>query len=175
MSTLYKVYIGVLAERVRKEVEKKGILPGNQTSFRKKLRTIDNIYIINYLVNRQLVKRVGSLVALFVDLKAAFDSVDKGVLVEAMREKRIRAGLVERVDEALKEIRSRVGIGGKAGEDFWTVKVMKQGCPSGPLLFSVLIADLEEEMRRVKQGGVRLEDGSVYSLRQHDVISREGK
>lgn len=50
------------------------------------MRTIDNIYVINYLVNRQLVKKK-SLVALFVDLKAAFDSVDKRVLVEAMRER----------------------------------------------------------------------------------------
>lgn len=74
MSTLYKVYIGVLAERVRKKVERKGNLPGNQTAFRKGLRTIDNIYVINYLVIRQLVKKKESLVTLFVDLKAAFDS-----------------------------------------------------------------------------------------------------
>lgn len=51
------------------------------------MRTIDNIYVINYLVNRQLVKKGKSLVALFVDLKAAFDSVDKRVLVEAMRKR----------------------------------------------------------------------------------------
>jgi len=31
-----------------------------------------------------------------VDLKAAFDSVDRKVLVEAMRERRKRRGLIER-------------------------------------------------------------------------------
>lgn len=61
--TLYKVYMG-LAERLREKV-----IPGNQTGFRKGLGTIDNIYVINYLVNRQLVKKGGSMVALFEDLK----------------------------------------------------------------------------------------------------------
>lgn len=57
MSTLYKVYMGVLAKRLREEVEGKGIIPENQTEFRKGLETIDNIYVINYLVNRQLGKK----------------------------------------------------------------------------------------------------------------------
>lgn len=62
---------------MREEVEGKRIIPGNQTGFRKGLGTIDNIYVINYLVSRQLVKKGGSMVALFDGLKAAFDSVDR--------------------------------------------------------------------------------------------------
>lgn len=82
--------------------------------------SIDNIYIINYLINRQLAKKEGRMVAFFVDLKAAFDLVDKGVLVETMREREIRAGLMRRVEKALKETKSRVGVEGVAGEQFWT-------------------------------------------------------
>lgn len=37
--------------------------------------TMDNVYIFNYLVNRQVEKKGGKLVALFIDLKAAFDLV----------------------------------------------------------------------------------------------------
>lgn len=40
MSTLYKVYMGLLAERVKEEMKGKGILPGNQTGFRKVLGTL---------------------------------------------------------------------------------------------------------------------------------------
>jgi len=47
----------------------------------------DSIYVINYLINRQLERKGGKLVALFVDLKAAFDSVDREVLTGAMRER----------------------------------------------------------------------------------------
>lgn len=47
---------------------------------------MDNIYVLNYLINRQINKTGGKLVAFFVDLKAAFDSIDRGLLLEAMRE-----------------------------------------------------------------------------------------
>lgn len=78
MLTLYKVYMGMLAEKLRKEVEEKEIIPGNQMGFRKGLETINNMYVMNYLANR-LGKKGGSLVTLFVDLKAAFDLVNRRV------------------------------------------------------------------------------------------------
>lgn len=49
--------------------------------------TIDNIYVLNYVINRQLGKKKEKMVALFIDLKAAFDSVDREILVKAMRER----------------------------------------------------------------------------------------
>ncbi|XP_029164823.1 uncharacterized protein LOC114936023 [Nylanderia fulva] len=42
--SLYKVYATVLAERLRGEIEEKGMLPPNQTGFRKGMGTVDNIY-----------------------------------------------------------------------------------------------------------------------------------
>ncbi|KAL6417094.1 hypothetical protein ACFW04_011516 [Cataglyphis niger] len=56
-STLYKVYASVLAGRLSEEVEEKGLVPQNQTGFRKGLGTMDNIFILNYLMNRQLSKK----------------------------------------------------------------------------------------------------------------------
>jgi len=86
LPTLYKLYVSVLAERLNEELEGKGIVPQNQTSFRREMGTIDNIYAINYLINKQLGRKREKLVALFVDLKAAFDTVDREVLMGAMRE-----------------------------------------------------------------------------------------
>lgn len=60
--------------------------------------------------------------ALFVDLKTAFDSEDKGVLMETIRTKKIREGLVKRVEEVIKEIRNRVRAREKMGESFWTAR-----------------------------------------------------
>lgn len=48
--------------------------------------TIDNIYVLNYCINRQLGRKGRELVAMSIDLKAAFDLVDRGVLIGAMRE-----------------------------------------------------------------------------------------
>jgi len=91
MAVLYKMYMMGLAERLREECEAKRVIPQNQTGFRKGMGTMDNIYVVNYLINRQLGKGK-RVVALFVDLKAAFDTVDREVLCETMRMREIREG-----------------------------------------------------------------------------------
>lgn len=73
----------------------------------------------------------------------------------------MRKDLVERVGEILRETRSRVRVGGEMGENFWTARV-RQGCLLSPILFNLLIADLEEEMERVKWGGGKI-GGEEYS------------
>lgn len=67
----------ILGERLETKVEERGLAPQNQTEFRKGMGTIDNVYVLNYLVNRQLSREKGKIMAFFVDLKTAFNSVDR--------------------------------------------------------------------------------------------------
>ena len=60
--TAYKVYTAVLAERLKGEIEDRKILPSSQAGFRKIWRTIDNIYVLNYLINRQIEEGENSFV-----------------------------------------------------------------------------------------------------------------
>lgn len=106
----------MLTERLKEEMEEKSMVPQSQTGFRKGMEVIDNIYVLNFLVNRQLKRKGEMVVATFVDLKAVFDSVDRKVLLEAMKERGVREGLRSRIEEIYKETRSRVKVGGKIGE-----------------------------------------------------------
>ena len=56
MPSPYKIYTTVLANRLEEEVEGKGMIPSNQTGFRKGSGTIDNVYVLKYIVNRQVRK-----------------------------------------------------------------------------------------------------------------------
>jgi len=91
-------------------------------------------------------------VVMFVDLKAAFDSVNREVLRKVMRERGVREGIVRRVEQILRETKSRVKVGRKVGECFWTARGVRQGCPLSPMLFNILLADVEERMGEVKWG-----------------------
>lgn len=102
-------------------MEGKEILPPDQTGCKRGMGTLDNINVLNYLINRQVEKGRG--VIMFVDCKAAFDSVDRGKMVRAMRERGIREDLVRRC-EMLRETKGRVRVGervyalaGRLGED----------------------------------------------------------
>lgn len=87
-----------------------------------------NIYI------QQIVIVSFATTALFVDMKATFDSVDRRILYKAMGERGIREELIKRVSVVLKETKSRVKVGGEMGESFWTARGVRQGCPLSPML-----------------------------------------
>lgn len=72
----------MLAERLRREIEKKEMLPEVQAGYRKRREVIDNIYTLNYVVEREITKR--NKIVTFVDLKTAFDSVDRVVLERSL-------------------------------------------------------------------------------------------
>lgn len=87
------------------------------------------ICVFNYLINKQLGKGK-KLIVIFVDLKAAFDTVDRRVSCETIKERGIRERLIGRVKEALKETRSRVKAGGRETEkSFWMAREGKAGMP----------------------------------------------
>lgn len=170
---LYKVYMTILAKRIEEDSENKRIIPRNQTGFRKKMGTIDNVYVFNYLIYKQL--GIGKkLVLMFVDLRAAFDTVDRTVLYETIKERGIREGLIRRIKEFLRETRSRVKAGrGEVEECFWMERKVRQECPLSPILFNLLIADLEEVMGKFKWGGVKLGGKRIY-MQTIYVIGRRG-
>ncbi|XP_067209997.1 uncharacterized protein [Linepithema humile] len=88
MDTAYKIYANILNERLRKEIEKK--LEEGQFEFREERGTTDAI--LNYIVNRELMKKKGKIFAFFADLKAAFDKVDRIKLGKMLK----RTGIGER-------------------------------------------------------------------------------
>lgn len=114
MATAYKVYASVLANRLEKEMEEKEIVSESQAGFRRGRGVMDNIYVVNYLVGREL-ERGKKVVAALVDLKAAFDSVDRGILERRLREEKVSDRLRERIMEIYEE---RSEGGRKVGEKF---------------------------------------------------------
>jgi len=114
---------------------------------------MDQCYALNYLINRQLGREKGEMIVLFIDLKAAFDSVDRDTLMRAMRERGVREGLVNRIEEILKETKNRVKVGSQRSEEFWLARGLRQGCAISPMLFNLLIADMEEYMANTWEMG----------------------
>jgi len=61
------------------------------------------------------------------------------------------------------------------GESSWerTGRGLRQRCSLSQILFNILITDLEEEMRSVKWGRVRLGEERIYSLAYADVVAED--
>jgi len=89
----------------------------NQIGFRKGKGTMDNIRA--KFCNRQIAKKEGGMVVMLVDLKVAFDMVNREVLLDSMREKGLREELIGRVGEMVRETKTRIRLGKDREEDFW--------------------------------------------------------
>ena len=165
MNTEYKLYAMVLGERLRREVET--ILPDSQSGFRRGRSGMENIYLLNFLVDREI-HRKGKLVAFFVDLRAAFDTLDREILRETMEMEGIGKGLIQRVQEIYKETVNVVKTNEGATEKFWTKKGVRQGCPMSPTLFSLYVADVEKFMSMGQTGGVVIGKEKIWSMAYAD-------
>lgn len=94
MPTLYKIYAAVLAERLKEKIERKGVLSPNQVGFRKGRGMIDNIYVLNYLVNRQIGKKEGGGVGgIICRSEGSFRLSEQGGGVGSDEDKRSEGGI----------------------------------------------------------------------------------
>jgi len=104
----------------------------------------------------------------FMDLKAAFDKVNRKMLWEAMVRRGVRNGLIERVKKIYVSTKNAVRIHEEKSGWFWTEVEVRQGCPLSPILFTLLIANVEEEMKKGQIGGIRIGKETMWSLAYAD-------
>ena len=92
-------------------------------------------------MNRQVAKKYAKLVTMFVDLRAAFYSVDRRVLLRALEKTEVRNGLRETVEKVYRETISRVKVREKMEEAFWIEKRGETMVLSEPDTLNILTAD----------------------------------
>ncbi|XP_032685628.1 uncharacterized protein LOC116850906 [Odontomachus brunneus] len=117
---------GIIVPVVKKET-------GDKVEEYKGITVMPSLYKIYaaVLAERQLRKKGDKIIVVFIDFKAAFDSVDRRELIRAMRGRGVRKGLILRV-EMLWETKSRVKVEERVGEEFWMERGLGQGCSLSP-------------------------------------------
>jgi len=107
---------------------------------------------LQQIINKKISTKRGKVYGFFIDLKVAFDKMNRKILWKAMEERGIRRGLIERVKEIYKQIKNAVRVYGNVTNCYWTRKGIRQGYPLSSLFFALVIADVEEEMKKRQVG-----------------------
>jgi len=50
----YKIYTEMLRNRLEKETEEKNLIPKSQADFRKGRSTLDNVFVLNHIMQREI-------------------------------------------------------------------------------------------------------------------------
>lgn len=108
LNTAYKIYASIHNDKLVAALE--GKLDQEQMGFRKESGTIDAIYVINHVINRELGKKNKKVFTFFVDLKAAFNRLDKEEMCNMMVKKGVDKQLKERLAEIYSEIKNIMNI-----------------------------------------------------------------
>lgn len=81
-----------------------------------------------------------------MDLKAAFDKVDRETLIRILKEEGITKGIIDKIEKIyeIMEVVMRT-LEGLKTETFNTKIGIRQGCLLSPILFNLCIADIDKE------------------------------
>ena len=82
---------------------------------------------------------------MFLDLKAAFDSVDREALFHCMLTQGVPPKYVNILKALYSHTTGRVGVYGQLGRCFGSSSGVRQGCPLSPFLFNFVIDDIMEQ------------------------------
>lgn len=96
-----------------------------------------------------------------MDIKAAFDGVDRIQLTESLKKMKVDGNLRRKIKEIYKETRNILKGKDEEKEEFWIQRGVRQG---NPTLFNVYLADLEEELKKVREGRVVIGRKKIWSL-----------
>ncbi|CAH8442066.1 unnamed protein product [Schistosoma haematobium] len=115
----------------------------NQAGFRPGRGCIDHIFTIRQVLEHKHTYRRPTMVV-FLDLKAAFDSVDRKILCQCLSLKGVPQKYINLVKALYSNTTSRVRAYGELSSTFATSSGVRQGCPLSPFLFNFIIDLLME-------------------------------
>ena len=150
-----KLYSYILNKRLTDWVEENNVLNESQAGFRRNYSTVDHIYCLLTLVQKQLSNHQ-KLYAAFVDFKKAFDFVDRKYLWFVLRKNGIRGKMYKAIKSMYEIVKARVRANNCVSESFMCPRGLKQGENCSPILFSLFINELADEITQNGRHGIAL-------------------
>lgn len=140
-SCLSKLFTRILYNRLDNFLENNDIICNEQKGFRKDMRTSDHIFTLKSLIDKYF-KKNKYIFASFIDLKTAFDTVNRNALLYKLYQLNTRGKFFNILENMYKEVSFCVSLNDGLTDNFQTNIGVKQGCILSPTLFSLYMNDL---------------------------------
>ena len=136
---IMRLYAGILNARLVQFTELEHLRADSQTGFRPELATTHQLMALQHFLSESHHART-PLYACFLDLKGAYDKVQRPLLWQALQQLGVHGRMLTAIQSLYNSSTLRVHVSGRAGPPQPSRTGLKQGCPLSPTLFG-LFAD----------------------------------
>ena len=155
LSTLSKLFIKMLNERLNLWAESNSVYIEAQSGFRSNLGTVDDIFVLHNIVD-WCISNKKKLYCAFLDYSKAFDNVVRDNLWYKLLKVGIRGKMITMLQSIYSSVKSSVRDSSSVTKSFeCTIGVRKVESLS-PFLFVMFVNDIEEHLRRTGSNGIDL-------------------
>ena len=150
-----KLYGSIINNRLQKWIELYNITGECQAGFKKDYSTLDHIFTLLAIIQKQFAQNSKLYVA-FVDFEKAFDSISRKLLWPILRKHGICGKLYKCIRSMYEDVKAKVRDGAKFTDYINCTHGVKQGDICSPILFSLFINELAIEIIQNGKHGIAL-------------------
>ena len=147
----------MLNNRIKAVIEDYGLLSDAQFGFRPQRSTVDAIFVLHSLVNK-IINKNERLYCAFIDLKSAFDKVNRNGLWSKLYNLGIKGKFLRVIKNMYTSVKSCVRNCNNYSEYFECAVGLRQGEVMSPIMFPMFINDLEIFLCNDINSGLTLND-----------------
>lgn len=159
LSVISKIYTRILNRRLVTWCNENSVIREEQAGFRQGYATIDHIFTLFSMVQKQFQMNRKLYVA-FVDFQKAFDSINREALWNVLKRTGLspHSNLFKSITSIYHTVKSAVRFKNpnSTGRLFDSTLGVKQGCVLSPQLFLLFINELAGEINKIGKHGIQL-------------------
>ena len=149
LSVVRNKFTAILNKRLYTWAEHEQKISKEQAGFRKGYSTVDHIFTLTSVITKKLnSRRGGKVYVAFVDYKKAFDTVNREALWDVLQKLKTSSKMIRILKTMYNSVKSCVRWGANLSQFFECPQGVKQGCLLSPLIFSLLISEVAEYVRK---------------------------
>ena len=150
-SNIGKIYTRILAKRLSEESESKGLMPEAQAGCRPGRGVSVNLFILSSIIDQSKVEKSPFILA-FIDVRKAFDSVNREILWFILEKLQINEDLISRIRSTYNTTNRKIMWSGNYTDCFKYDRGLLQGCPMSSTLFQLYTAHIPKYLDKMSNG-----------------------